>query len=45
MTEINYKGYKITMKGLNHFECKALKLFGYSSLNTLKRKIDKFWKE
>lgn len=36
-----YKGFKIEMKGFNHFECKKLKLYGYSTVRQLKNAIDK----
>jgi hypothetical protein len=34
-----FKGFKIFMRGLNHFNCPKLKLFGYSSVISLKRAI------
>jgi hypothetical protein len=36
-----YKDQLIVMKGLNHFECPGLKLYGYGSVNHLKRSIDR----
>lgn len=36
-----HKGFKIEMRGFNQFECKALKLYGYSTVRQLKNAIDK----
>ena len=34
-----YKDHNIHMRGLNHFSCPALSLFGYSSAASLKAAI------
>jgi hypothetical protein len=44
-----FEGYAIVMRGLNHFACPGLKLYGYGSIrqlrNAIRRAITKLNKE